>query len=428
MGSIKSFLTQKLILVLILGLMLPQISVAATREELQEQERQAELRVKLLLDKVSEDRNSLGAVTGRVTNLRSEIKTMERQLRDNEQRITEINKTLDEKEAALATIKDGLALTIGELEASERTSMLALFFRYDDFSEAIAEIDNAQALTEQVTSQYQEIVENTKALSAARDELEIAKLELASSRVSLDLQYQALRAEEEQQRALLSSSQQLLKAAEQERAEIRKQLFANAYDNTGRSITLDEAIGFAKLASQRIEAATGQRMSVPVLLALVRHESNFGNYLGKGNYRTSMCNDAQKNAFVKITESLGLDPETTPVSKPAKNQSCGGAMGYGQFLPLTWLGYAEKVAQITGHNPPSPWSPEDAFTATALKLISNGAGKGSTAAEQRRYQWEALMTYFSGSRWKNPAILKNIRWYADNILQTADSYVSIIDG
>lgn len=407
---------------------MPQISVAATREELQEQERQAELRVQLLLNKVSEDRNSLGAVTGRVTNLRSEIKTMERQLRDNEQRITEINKTLEEKEAALATIKDGLALTIGELEASERTSMLALFFRYDDFSEAIAEIDNAQVLTEQVTSQYQVVVENTKALAAARDELEIAKLELASSRVSLDLQYQALRAEEEQQRALLSSSQQLLKAAEQERAEIRKQLFANAYDNTGRSITLEEAIGFAKLASQRIEAATGQKMSVPVLLALVRHESNFGNYLGKGNYRTAMCNDAQKDAFLKITESLGLDPETTPVSKPAKNQSCGGAMGYGQFLPLTWLGYAEKVAQITGHNPPSPWSPEDAFTATALKLISNGAGKGSTLAEQRRYQWEALMTYFSGSRWKNPAILKNIRWYADNILQTADSYVSIIDG
>src|SRR3989344_1342988 len=277
---------------------------------------------------------------------------------------------------------------------------LKKMLQHDSLSQALMVSDQRNALTDGINAKYQALVKHSETIAAARDQLELTKLALSGSRISLDLQRQALRVVEASQRQTVGATKVQLEAIAEERSQIQRQIFAAAFDNTDQVINLAEATKFARLAAERLQKETGQEISVPFLLALVKHESNFGNFLGKGHYKTAMCSDSQIEAFVYITQSLGLDPELMPVSKPAQYQTCGGAMGYAQFLPRTWLAYADKVARLTGHNPPSPWNAEDAFMAVALKLSADGATQGKTPAQKRRHQWESAMTYFSGSNWR----------------------------
>ncbi len=100
--------------------------------------------------------------------------------------------------------------------------------------------------------------------------------------------------------------------------------------------------------------------------------------------------EAQKAAFFAITAKLGLDPDRMPVSR-RPSYGCGGAMGPAQFIPTTWLLFESKTASLTGHNPPSPWNIEDAFTASAVFLADAGARSQTRAGELA-----AARTYISG--------------------------------
>ena len=106
----------------------------------------------------------------------------------------------------------------------------------------------------------------------------------------------------------------------------------------------------------------------------------------------------QRSAFVELTASLGFDPDLMPISKKAWYGYCGGAMGPAQFMPTTWKLYENRISQITGHNPPNPWDPFDAFAAAALLLKDNGAVSGNYTAERN-----AALKYLAGSNWKKSA-------------------------
>jgi len=66
-------------------------------------------------------------------------------------------------------------------------------------------------------------------------------------------------------------------------------------------------------------------------------------------------------------------------------------MGPAQFIPSTWMGYAERVAQLVGRPMADPWKIEDAFMAAAIKLANAGAIAKTRAAERA-----ASIAYYSG--------------------------------
>src|ERR1700741_5248621 len=90
--------------------------------------------------------------------------------------------------------------------------------------------------------------------------------------------------------------------------------------------------------------------------------------------------ETEKNAFMRITGDLGLNPDTQKVSREP-SYGCGGAMGPAQFIPSTWVAYIGDVTRLTGRPLGNPWNPQDAFTAAAIKLAGGGASSKTRAGE-----------------------------------------------
>lgn len=214
--------------------------------------------------------------------------------------------------------------------------------------------------------------------------------------------------------------QKLLQSKKKDIATLKTQLFY--LEKTG--ITAEDAVRMADLAASRAGIRTA------FLLALLEVETGkqfedgvitVGTNLGTGNWQTDLYQcyirlgkrqtaEAEKRAFLDITGRLGLSPDMMPVSR-RPSYGCGGAMGPAQFLPTTWLRFEGRVAELTGHNPSSPWNVEDAFTAAAVFLAAAGADSKTAAGEAA-----AAKTYLSGS----PRCTKSIcRYYSNRILALA---------
>ncbi|MEK7104045.1 MAG: lytic murein transglycosylase [Patescibacteria group bacterium] len=128
-----------------------------------------------------------------------------------------------------------------------------------------------------------------------------------------------------------------------------------------------------------------------------------GVYIKSGNKALktmSPTRDVPK--FLDIVGSLNkagklkTDAFTTPVSccmiSGGQYIGWGGAMGPAQFIPSTWVRYADKIAEASGNAPANPWNIRDAFLANALLLKDNGAGAKTYEAEIK-----AAQKYFSGT-------------------------------
>jgi len=243
------------------------------------------------------------------------------------------------------------------------------------------------------------------------------------------LQHQQLQHQEELKSQILlatkgqeKSYQLLISSKQQSAAQIRATLF----NLTGaKSIQFGQAIQYAQAAEQK----TGVRASF--LLGLITEESNLGQNVGTGAYLVDMNPTRDVPIFLAITRSLGIDPNTQPVSKKAW-YGWGGAMGPAQFIPSTWAIYAgyskpglvynaskDRVGALTGNKPPSPWSPQDSFMAAALYLADSGADSRTQSGEFR-----AAMCYLAGC---GNTGKKDLQFYGRQVAALADKYQCQID-
>jgi membrane-bound lytic murein transglycosylase B len=178
------------------------------------------------------------------------------------------------------------------------------------------------------------------------------------------------------------------------------------------AISFGRAIELANGASR----LTGVRPAL--ILGVIQQETRLGEFLGNGNWRTDMHPTRDQPVFQQIMAELGLDPDSVPISA-APSYGYGGAMGPAQFIPSTWILYKDRIAQVTGHNPPNPYDPFDAFTASALLLADNGADRGTREAERL-----AALRYFAG--WAN-AEKPAYAFYGNEVMALADNFQRQID-
>lgn len=151
------------------------------------------------------------------------------------------------------------------------------------------------------------------------------------------------------------------------------------------------------------------------ILGILGAEANFGKNVGNGHWANEYAHmecEKQREAFLYITERLGMDPDTTPVSRKAWYGKCGGAMGFAQFMPMTWLSYEDKISRITGNYPPSPWNLKDAIIAASLLLRDNGAHTRTPEAERK-----AALMYLAGMNWADP----QFSFYGEKVMKIAQT-------
>lgn len=328
--------------------------------------------------------------------------------------IGEKSDTIDEFLAKVQREKSSLSELLRRLNELDQTSLIEALLGYENFSDFFVELDTLDTIQESIHQSIAVIRDTKTETEQEIDNLESRKAEEIQLKGLQVLEKKRVEEREAEKKNLLKITkgkeaeyQKVLSAKQKDAATIRSQLFLL----TGSpSIPFERAVELANKAFQK----TGVRPAF--LLGIIAEESNLGANVGTGNWKTDLSHSRcakQRDAFVQITSELGLNPDLMPVSKKAWYGYCGGAMGPAQFIPTTWQLYKNSVAKHTGHNPPSPWDPEDAFMASALLLKDNGAAEGTYTAERR-----AALRYLAGSNWNKSAYA----FYGDDVMALAAKY------
>lgn len=353
--------------------------------------------------------------------LTAEIKKAQLAIKARTIAIEQLSDTIDEKSDLVETLlvridreKKSLAELLRRVEELGRTSFLEAFFALESISGFFEELDHFDTVQAAVHTSFTEIRKTKEMTEEEIDTLETRKSEEVELRALQQLEKRRIEEKEGEKKKILAVTkgveaeyQKLLKSREKDAATIRSQLFLL---RGSADIPFEKAVEYANVAYR----ATNVRPAF--LLGVISEESNLGANVGTGNWNTDMADrrcKSQREAFQAITSELGLNPDLMPVSKKAWYGYCGGAMGPAQFMPTTWQLYKKAISRVSGHNPPSPWDPLDAFVASALLLRDNGADTGTYAAERR-----AALRYLAGANWQK----KSYAFYGDDVMALASKY------
>jgi membrane-bound lytic murein transglycosylase B len=274
-----------------------------------------------------------------------------------------------------------------------------------NLSDFFNDINNLIAVQDSLTSTVQRINELKTELLDEQDELVAKKSDATAIKQLQDQQRQTIAALKKEKDGLLvvtkgqeATYQALAKQKRETAAKIRNRIFELL---GGGEMTFEQAYDFAKFAEKATEVPAA------LLLAVLDRESALGKNVGRCSYHTAMAPGAPKSKrddvtpFLQITAELGLDPEKTMVSCAISTDGAyGGAMGPAQFIPTTWMLYRDRIAAITGSNPPSPWKNSDAFAGTALYLSDALKACASTYSAGDAKTRCAAARYYAGGNWK----------------------------
>lgn len=362
--------------------------------------------------------NEIFILNNTVKRLQSEINSLSLAIEQTKTQIELTAEQIIEAENDINKYQRSLGYFLRAINRTEQENLVEILVKnrtlaafFDSLNHLQSAQTNLRTAIGQIKNLKSELENKNETLSEQKEELEnlksiqrVQQRSAEQTRLTKDILLRETKGEE-------SRFQQLVKKSKANIETIRAQIFYLQQNG----VTAEEAVKYGQLA------ALGTGIRPAFLLAILEIESGLGRNVGTGNWLDDMYQcylrlgkperaQAEKSAFLQIVSQLGLDPNQVKVSREP-NYGCGGAMGPAQFIPTTWLGYAEEVARLTGHNPSNPWRVEDAFTAAALKLARAGATDQSKIGETR-----AAKAYLSG----RPACTSYIcNYYASAVLRKA---------
>ena len=403
-------------------------NLVAINPDVQKQKESLEQELQKVLKQIEEYKNTIKNIQSQKKSIQSEIKIVETNIKKIEAEIKAINLNIQRLNKKIVDTKRSIKLTEDKILRSREILVAALRSYYQTRQRNVMEVFLAEArlsdyfnnffylqkLQEEINQEIDSLKDLNQKLNKQKITLE-EELEEQNGLLSLSkIKHQELQDLRGQKQVLLAQAQKQeseyekkLTDAEKTASQIREQIYRLA--GGGTPITFGQAYEYAKIA----EKYTGIRPAF--LLAVLHYESKIGQNVGNCHYKEAM-KPSEQPIFEKIVNELGLDPNKMPVScKPW--YGWGGAMGPAQFIPSTWMAYRDRIAKITGNNPPSPWNILDSFIAAALLLTANGANARTYNAE-----WKAAMIYFAGSNWNK----SSLRFYGDDVMSIAKRFESDI--
>jgi membrane-bound lytic murein transglycosylase B len=362
-----------------------------------------------LLKIQKEQQKQTGTLKGDINYLTSQINALKIKVKARALKIAELKVDIKEKVSKIETLSDkidrehqSLAQLLRNTNDFDNKDFIYLIFSDESLStfyndlESYASIKQAiKTSVDQIRGIKVETEKEKKNLESKKDAETDAKAELENT------QKKVSQTEAEKKKLLAISKQkesdyQKLAAEKKARAnKIRSTLFALA--------GISEKIEFGTALQYANEAKNKTDVDPAFLLAILTQESNLGANVGKcyltdidgpqagygvtissGKTWTNLMKPSRDiEPFLEITNKLVLDPLKTAVSCPiAGVAGYGGAMGPAQFIPSTWKIFENRLKDILGYFA-NPWSPRDAFLASAMYLTDLGAVGNSASAQNR---------------------------------------------
>lgn len=397
-------------------------TIANQRAELERQLQQIEQDIKTKQAVLSEKQQERASLERDVAILDTKIQAARLGIKERDLTIKKLLGNIADKEEGIKSIdakvvsgQESLAQILRHTREIDETSTAELVLG-GSITEIFQDIDTFQTIQGALDASFKEMAALRTDLSKRKQALQEQQQEEQDLRQIQVLQRQSLEANEKEKKNLVTAARgqesiylQLITERERSAAQIRAALFVL---RDSKAVAFGDVFSYAKEASNK----TGVRPAL--ILGILAEESNVGQNVGTGNWRTDMNPTRDAPVFQKITATLGLNPDSMPVSKKPW-YGWGGAMGPAQFIPSTWQLYQERIARATGQNPPNPWDARTATYAAALLLMDNGADKGTRAAERL-----AALRYLAG--WKN-AGKSAYAFYGDDVMELADKYQREID-
>lgn len=352
-------------------------------------------------------KNEVASLNSKIAKLNLQIKAINLNLKELDEKIGETEVKIRTTEKSIDNKRNALTELIKNLYEKDRSSLVEIFLRNPRLSDFFSDVNNLALLQNNLRLTIAEIIDLRDDLIDQREQYGLARADAAALRSYQEAQRAETDAIKRQKDQLLAATkgqeskyQELLKATQKTAAQIRSRIFQLL---GGGEMSFEDAYKLARLA----ESATGVRAAF--LLAVLDRESALGQNIGRCKYnevnsrtgRTTMHPTRDVPIFLEITRALNIDPESITVSCANSDGAYGGAIGPAQFLPSTWNLYRDKVSEITGHSPASPWANADAFVATALYIkdaMQSCKSVYSNALSQERC---AAARYYAGGRWRS---------------------------
>jgi peptidoglycan hydrolase CwlO-like protein len=361
---------------------------------------------------LKDQKNQSTTLSGEIYSLTLKIKTAKLNIDAKNLTIKKLGGEIEEKSNTITNLsqkinrqRDSLAQLLRKANEIEAANVVELLLTKQTVSEFYSDLDSFNSIKKSVQVSVDEIKETKSQTEIEKASLEKKQDEELNAKKELEKQKRSVEKNESEKKKLLSISkdkekeyQKVLAERAKKAAQIRSALFAL---RDTAAIPFGQALEYANMASKK----TGVRPAF--LLAILQQETNMGANIGTCNrpqdppekhWREIMKPTRDIEPYKRITSALGLDPDNMPLSCPWNN-GWGGAMGPSQFIPSTWELYASKVANALGISTvPNPWSPRDAFMASAIYLSELGANTATYADERR-----AALKYYAGSSWNKPS-------------------------
>lgn len=429
----KYLLTGFLILSFLFPLALSAQLTPERRAELEQEMKRLEAEISTSTKLLSAKRAESASIQRDIDILTYEINNAKLRIRQKEIEINELGGDINRKVAAIGALETRLGSekeSLEELLRKQREiddiSLPEIILTNNSLSDLFADVDSFTFIQESLHQSFQNIrttkaeTETEKTVLVGRRNSEI------DARQQIEAEKRTIESKEAEKKKLLALNksqeatyESVIADRQRQIEQIRSALFE--LRNT-TAISFGEAYDHAKF----ISAKTGIRPAF--LLAILTQETNLGANVGTCNrpgdpetksYKNIMKPERDLEPYLAIMKELGLPPEGQPLSCPSGG-GWGGAMGPAQFIPSTWVMYKNRVAGVTGNNPPNPWKPRDAFTASALFLTDLGAANQTFTAERN-----AACRYYSGRICdsKTPAN----SFYGDSVMRIASGYQAQID-
>ena len=388
--------------------------------------------------------NKIYSLKKKIKNLDYKISRNNVVIKDLGVQIEDTKDSIDKSSSDIEVAEERLIKILRIINEQDQISLIEVFLVEENFSDFFSDMVALEILNKE----NRDVLENIKNLKFyledQKDSLSGDKQELKNVVWAQEFQKEQNQKTKREQADLLTETkgeealyQKHLEETEKKAKEIRQRIFQLAQIPETEAPNLEQAYKIAVY----VEQVTGVRPAL--LLGLLKVESAIGQNVGQCNcasrvgcrypdltYKTVMSSK-QWDSFKIITNGLGLDINTTPVScyVSGGKVQMGGAMGPAQFMPNTWMGkglnygYKQKVEAVTGEIPANPWKIRDAFLAMGLYLKDFGADNQKLSTEKG-----AVTAYLCGSTYMTSTCrAAGGEWYSSLVMKNAAKFQGYVD-